>query len=203
MWIAPAESRRIFGRMISRVAADSGVGIFKRATFRETTVLLAVAWLVPFMVHLLPWSGDRPLGALLLPMFWTGFVAVYLYGLRVGLLVGLFAPALNLALTGLPALSRLAMMSFEITVFVTFAWWLVRRTSAGCWVAPLGYLVARLVAALLQILTGAAALDIGSALPASLLAALPGLVILAGVNYAVIKYYPKQGGGRVDDAAGV
>jgi hypothetical protein len=145
--------------MTSRVAAVSGVGIFKRATFRETTVLLAVAWLVPFMVHLLPWSGDRPLGALLLPMFWTGFVAVYLYGLRVGLLVGLFAPALNLALTGLPALSRLAIMSFEITVFVTFAWWLVRRKSAGFWVAPLGYLVARLAAALLQILTGTAALD--------------------------------------------
>ena len=189
--------------MTSRVAADPGVGIFKRATFRETTVLLAVAWLVPFMVHLLPWSGDRPLGALLLPMFWTGFVAVYLYGLRVGLLVGLFAPALNLVLTGLPALSRLAMMSFEIAVFVTLAWWLVRRKSAGFWVAPLGYLIASLAAAFLQILTGASALEIGSALPASLVAALPGLVILAGVNYAVIKYYPKQGGRHLDDAAGV
>jgi len=189
--------------MTTRAVADSGVGIFKRVTFRETTILLAVAWLVPFMVHLLPWTGDRPLGAHLLPMFWTGFVAVYLYGLRVGLLVGLFAPALNLVLTGLPALSRLAMMSFEITVFVTFAWWLVRRKSAGFWVAPLGYLTAKLAAALLQILTGASVLDIGSALPASLVAALPGFAILAGVNYAVIKYYPKPGGGRVDDAAGV
>jgi hypothetical protein len=189
--------------MSSRVVAESGVGIFKRTTFRETAVLLAVAWLVPFMVHLIPWSGDRPLGALLLPMFWTGFVAVYLYGLRVGLLVGLFAPALNLVLTGLPALSRLAMMSFEIAVFVSFAWWLVQRKSAGFWVAPLGYLTAKLATALLQILTGASALAVGSEFPTSLVAALPGLVILAGVNYAVIKYYPKQGGGRLDDAAGV
>jgi hypothetical protein len=121
----------------------------------------------------------------------------------VGLLVGLFAPALNLVLTGLPALSRLAMMSFEIAVFVSFAWWLVQRKSAGFWVAPLGYLTAKLATALLQILTGASALAVGSEFPTSLVAALPGLVILAGVNYAVIKYYPKQGGGRLDDAAGV
>ena len=49
----------------------------RKAGLRETAALLFVAWLVPFAVHLVPWSGDRPLGAYLLPMFWTAFVAVY------------------------------------------------------------------------------------------------------------------------------
>ena len=69
---------------------------FKKAGLRETAVLLALAWLVPFAIHLVPWSGGRPLGAYLLPVFWTMLVAVYFYGPVSGLLVGLFAPVLNL-----------------------------------------------------------------------------------------------------------
>ena len=42
------------------------------------------------MVHLIPWTGARPIGAYLLPMFWTAFVATYLFGSRIGALVGVF-----------------------------------------------------------------------------------------------------------------
>ncbi len=47
-----------------------------RVTWRETAILMLVAWLVPFLVHLVPWAGPRPLGVYLLPAFWTAFVAV-------------------------------------------------------------------------------------------------------------------------------
>lgn len=77
--------------------------VFKKAGLRETTGLLAVAWLVPLAVHLVPWSGERPFEAYLQPMFWATFVAAYFYGGRIGLLVGLFALAANLLVTGLPA----------------------------------------------------------------------------------------------------
>jgi len=179
--------------------------LFKRATVRDTVVLLAVAWLVPFMVHLLPWPGPRPLGAHLLPMFWTAFVAVYLHGLRVGLLVGLFAPALNLALTGLPALRWLSVLSFELVVFAVFAWWAVRHRPALWLIAPAGYLAAKLAATGLQTLLALFG-DLGAPsafLLGSLRNALPGLAVLAVINFALMKFYPKPAPGVRDDAPGV
>jgi uncharacterized membrane protein len=203
LWIALAESRRIFPGMSLRVQAVPCAGIFKRASIRETTTLLAVAWLVPFVLHLLPWQGERPLGAQLLPMFWTAFVAVYLYGLRTGFLVGLFAPALNLALTGLPSLPQLSLMSFEVVVFVGCAWWCVRRQPSWWLMAPACYLMAKLTAALLQSLPGGSLAGFFGAVSTSLLYALPGLVVLTAVNYLMMKLYPKQGGECRDDAPGV
>lgn len=178
---------------------------FKRAGLRETVVLLAVAWLVPLVVHLLPWAGTRPLGAHLLPMFWTAFVAVYLHGLRVGLLVALFAPALNLALTGLPALRWLSVLSFELVVFALFVWWAVRRRPAFWFIAPVGYVVAKLASSGLQSLVALFG-DLGSPgafLLGSLGNALPGLAVLAIVNFALLKLYPKPIVGVRDDSAGV
>lgn len=189
--------------MDSSVSARPFTGAFPRATISETALLLAVAWLVPFAVHLLPWAGEVPLGAHLLPMFWTAFVAVYLFGLRMGLLVGLFAPALNLALTGLPAASRLGWLGLEVTVFVLFAWWCVRRRSGWWLVAPLGYLVAKLAVAGLQTFRAAAAGELWAAVPAALLQALPGLGVLAAVNFALVRLHPRPGAGQPDDAAGV
>lgn len=186
--------------MSSGAVAASPSVVFKRATIRETVVLLAVAWLVPFLVHLVPWTGARPLGAHLLPMFWTALAAVHLFGLRTGLLVGLFAPALNLALTGLPAWSRLAMLGFEITVFVALVWWLTCRGRTAWYWAPLAYVVAKLASALLLLLGAGKSVAL---LPGSLLAALPGLAVLAGVNLVLTRMYPRGVGPRADDAAGV
>lgn len=177
----------------------------KRATLRGTAGLLAVAWLVPFVVHLLPWSGPRPLGAHLLPMFWTAFAAVYLHGLRVGLLVGLFAPALNLALTGLPALRWLSVLSFELVVFALFAWWAVRHRPALWFIAPAGYLAAKLASTGLQTLLALFG-DLGAPgafLLGSLRNALPGLAVLAIINFALLKFYPKPILGARDDTTGV
>lgn len=182
------------------VVAVPSSGVFKRATVRETAVLLAIAWLVPFFVHLVPWTGVRPLGAHLLPLFWAAFAAVYLFGLRTGLLVGLFTPALNLALTGLPALERLATMGFELTAFVAVAWWLLRRGRTAWYLAPVAYVAAKVGSTLLLLLgTGKSV----ALLPDSLLAALPGLAVLAGVNLLLARLYPRAAGARADDAAGV
>ncbi len=189
--------------MSSGVVAVSSSVVFKRATVRETAVLLALAWLVPFLVHLVPWTGVRPLGAHLLPLFWAAFAAVYLFGLRTGLLVGLFAPALNLALTGLPALSRLAMLGFEITVFVAVVWWLVRRGRTAWYLAPLAYVAAKLTGTILLFVAGSVPVSAWLALPTSLLATLPGLAVLTGVNLMLARLYPRSAGTRADDAAGV
>lgn len=164
-------------------------------------MLLAVAWLVPFLVHTLPWSGALPLGAHLLPIFWATFVAVYLYGLRVGLLIGVLTPAINLLLTGLPNLQRQAMMAVELVAFVTVAWLMVRRWPKVWLIAPLSYVAARIGVVVVQsVLTGA-----GNPVPViygSLLAGLAGLAALTAINFALVRLFPKSPDAS-DDAAGV
>ena len=180
---------------MSPIATPSG-SAFRKITVRETAVLLAIAWLVPFLVHLVPWSGARPLGAYLLPMFWATFIAVYFHGAGAGLLTGLFAPAINLLVTGLPAWKFLSVLSFELAVFALVLTWAVRRTPRFWLLAPLGYLVAKTASVLLQSATPVFG-DIGA--PArffatSVAGGAAGLAVLAGINFALVKFYPKGAG---------
>lgn len=171
---------------------------------RETAVLLAVAWLIPFLVHVLPWSGPRPLGAHLLPMFWATFVGVYFYGLRVGLLTGLFAPAVNLIVTGLPALQFLSVLAFELVVFAVFAWLMIRQTRAFWLTAPLGYVVAKTCSSTVQLFLAPFG-NLGEPLRffiGSLQNGLAGLAVLALINFGLVRMFP-QSASSSDDAAGV
>jgi len=180
---------------MTSLATTSPAGVFKKLTVREAAVLLALAWLVPFLVHLAPWSGARPLGAYLLPVFWATFIAVYFYGAAAGLLTGLLVPAISLAVTGLPAWRAVGSMSLELIVFVLATTWAVRRAPGFWLLAPLGYLVAKTVSALLL----SAATTLGSAAAAGhflahmLVGGAAGLVVLALINGALVKFYPKAG----------
>ncbi len=113
-----------------------------RASWRETLVLMIVAWLVPFLVHLIPWSGVRPLGVHLLPAFWTAFVAVYLYGAGVGVLVALVVPVVNTITTGLPVSDRVLAMSVELIAYAALAAVAVRRWPSFRLAAPFAWLPA-------------------------------------------------------------
>ena len=166
---------------------------FRKASARETAVLLAVAWLIPFAVHLAPWPGERPLGAYLLPMFWATFVAAYFYGVRTAVIVGLFAPVINLLVTGLPAWKFLSVLSVELVVFALVATWAVRRWPRVFLIAPLGYVVAKMASMAVQALTGIFG-DIGAPLAfftRSIGGALAGLAVLAAINGALVWFYPK------------
>jgi uncharacterized membrane protein len=188
--------------MDSSVVRSLSIGVFRKATARETAALLLVAGLLPFLIHLLPWSGARPLGAHLLPMFWTTFVAAYFYGPKSGVLVGLFAPMLNLVITGLPAWKFLGLISVELTVYALVAAWAVRRLPRFVLIAPLGYLVARLAVTTLQIALGV----LGDAVaPLAYLAqvvvsSLAGLIVLTAINGALVRFYPKRVGDSNDAA---
>lgn len=165
-----------------------------RATWRETLVLMLVAWAVPFLVHLIPWAGERPLGAHLLPAFWTAFVAVYLYGFGIGALVALVVPVVNLATTGLPIAERTALITLELVAFAGFAALLVRRWPALRFAALFAWLAAR-----------AAVLAVQWAVPAfgysrnpvdhflsSTTSAWPGLAVMLAVNFALVRLLPKD-----------
>jgi len=175
------------------LATTAPAGVFRQPTVRDAALLLALAWFIPFAVHLAPWSGARPLGVYLLPMFWATFVAVYFHGAAAGLLTGLFAPAVNLAVTGLPAWKFVGPASLELVVFALATTWAVRRAPRLWLLAPLGYLVAKTGAALLL---SAAAVVGDPGAPARFLShavvtGAAGLVVLALINAALVKFFPK------------
>jgi hypothetical protein len=163
---------------------------FQRAGVKETVVLLAVAWAIPFAVHLVPWSGERPLGAYLLPMFWATLVAVYFFGALTGIVTALCAPAINLAVTGLPALRGVGFASFELVVFVFALAFAVQRWPRALWLAPIGYVVAKLCTAGLQAVLGDAGVSAVS-LQHSFTRALTGMIVLAAIHAGLGSFFPK------------
>jgi uncharacterized membrane protein len=174
-------------------ATTAPAAVFRKLTVREALVLLVLAWLIPFLVHLAPWSGARPLGAYLLPVFWATFVAVYFYGTAAGLMTGLFTPALNLLVTGQPEWRMFGSISLELVAFVLVAAWIVRRAPRFWLLAPLAYAVAKTVAALVLSAAGTfGTLGAAQHFFSHLLAGgAAGLVALALINAALVKAYPK------------
>lgn len=179
--------------MISAALPASGVS-FKKAGARETAALLVVSWLIPFLVHMVPWSGERPLGAHLLPMFWATFVAVYFYGAAIGALVGLFAPAVNLILTGFPAWKFFGGMSLELLVFALVSAWAIRRAPRLMFIAPLGYIFAKLIAAVVLLLINSPVdwAASGASFLRSLAGSAAGLAVLLAIDGGLVWFYPKS-----------
>jgi len=177
-------------------ATTSSTGVFRKFTIREAAVLLALAWLIPFLVHLVPWANPRPLGAYLLPVFWATFIAVYFYGLTAGLLTGLFSPAINLLVTGLPSWRFFGMMGLELVVFVLITTWAVRQAPRFWLWAPLAYCVAKTLSALvLSTAKVVGGLDAAGYFFSHLVVGgTAGLVILALINGALVRFYPKVPG---------
>lgn len=205
-----ADNTPIFPSTLPRaIAGGRAAGA---AGARTNAVALALALASPVLVHMAPWGGATPLGAFLLPMFWAAFVAVYLYGIRAGLLVAVFGPVLNTFLTKFPELRLNAVMSFELLVFVVFAWTIMRsRRGRGFWLlAPLAYVLAKACSAGLRAAGVEAFGNIGPGLEffmRSVSNGVPGLVALALINFALVKGWigsgdsDSHGGGHGPEAA--
>lgn len=163
------------------------------ARWRETTILLATAGLVPFLVHLLPWSGHRPLGVYVLPVFWTTFVALYFRGVLLGLLVGLVTPVINLLVTGLPGSTTIGSMALEVFFFALAAALLIRRWPGLGITAPLAWIIGKGLAIIVQNLIPAFAEyeTPWSHLARSTQNGVAGLAILALINVLLASFYPK------------
>jgi hypothetical protein len=176
--------------MTTRVRA---VLVLPRVGWRETAVLLVAAWLVPVLVHLVPWDGHRPLGVYLLPVFWVTFVALYFHGAALGLLVGLVTPVINLSLTGLPAMQSVGMMSLEVAFFVVFAAGLMARWPGFRFTAPLACVVAKGAAIMVGFVVPAFGQTENPAqhLARSTQNGLAGLAVLAAINFLLVAFYPK------------
>lgn len=177
--------------------ASPAVG-FRKLSVPAALLLLALAWLLPFLVHLIPWSGARPLGAYLLPMFWATLVAVYLYGAALGVVIGLFGPLINLLVAGASMTKFISPMSLELAAFA-LAFALALRFWPRFWMlAPLAYLVARAVSTAFQsVVPSFGQMHAGfGAFFVSLGGVLPGLMVLLVINAALVRFYPRAGKNR-------
>lgn len=167
--------------------------VAKPVGWREATVLVVVAWLVPFLVHLIPWAGPRPLGVYLLPIFWTTFIALYFYGALPGLAIGLVTPLLNFALTGLPMARTLGLTTLELATFVAVGSIAVMRWPRFWFAAPLAWIAAK-----------AATMGIQAIVPLfhysdqpwrhllrSCENGLTGLAVLAVIHWLLVAFHPK------------
>jgi hypothetical protein len=165
-----------------------------RVRWSETLVLMAAAWLVPFVVHMVPWQGARPAGVYLLPVFWTAFVAVYFDGVAIGLLVALVTPAVNLLLSGLPAADVLGTMTIELVGYVFMSAWMVRRWPGFWLAAPLAYLPAKAVAIAVEWVVPALhdARNPLTHFKDSLANGVAGLGVLLFINLALVRLVPRN-----------
>jgi hypothetical protein len=150
---------------------------------------MIAAILLPFLVHLLPWSGARPAGVYLIPVFWTAFVAVYFGSTFTALAVALAMPVANLIGTGLPALDWVGPMSLELVAYVMVASILVHHWPRFWLAAPVAYVPAKAIAIAIQWFSpiGHDGREPLNHLVNATVNGLAGLAILTLINLALVK----------------
>ncbi len=163
------------------------------AAVRETTLVLAISLLLPFLVHLLPSWDDSPLGAHLLPIFYAPLGALLLGRTGVALAAAFLAPWLNHLLTGHPLLAMAILLNAQLVLFILVGHWQLRARLPAWLIGPLGYALALVISALPGTLlpgTGASFPLSLAAVPGILLRATPGLAILALIGWWFGRHRP-------------
>lgn len=150
-----------------------------------TVVTVALTFALPLLFHLLPSSGV-PLGARLLPIFYTPLLAALLFPPVVALSASLLAPFINHALMGNPPLPMAAQLSAELLVFSGVMLLMRRHWPRLPVTAPLAYLVARSVVFFAQQPATLASSGAWGVLLTSLRIALPGLAALFALNLVAV-----------------
>jgi hypothetical protein len=146
----------------------------------KTASVISGMVVLPFLVHLIPYSGKAPLGATLLPMFIVPLVGAFFVS-PVGLVVAaLAAPLLNYLLTGMPALPNLYVVTTELLLFSMAVSWLARRGWRFAGFSVLTFVAAKLAVYLPAVLIYGQRVSLehfGSYL-VGLKVALPGMLVL-------------------------
>lgn len=161
----------------------------------ESAFLVALALLLPLMVHLLPSWDDSPLGAKLLSIFYAPLLAAALGRTGLGLAAALCSPWLNLLLTGKPLPPVAAMLMVELVLFTTIARALIHYRGIRAWTGPASYLLLKPVTCLLLLLFPnwmPWATPLG-AVTGAVLNAWPGIVVLTLIGWALRRYPPTPG----------
>lgn len=139
-----------------------------RALTLQFGLVLAAAWALPALIHLLGLPVRQ-----LLPMHWPVILAGLVYGWRSGTVIGAASPIASYLISGMPRPAVLPSMTFELAAYGAIAGFMVQALQRGRVEAALASVIGgRLVFLAVMVTTG----TITTALPAYLQAAmLPGL----------------------------
>lgn len=152
-----------------------------------TVVTVVLTFALPLLFHLLP-SAGIPLGARLLPIFYAPLLATLLFPPVVALAASLTAPFINHVLTGNPPLPMATLLSAELLIFSGMVLLLRRRWPLLPVIAPLAYLIARVVVFFAQQPAALASDEAWQVLFTSLQVALPGFGMLLMLNLIVVSW---------------
>jgi hypothetical protein len=193
--IVPA---RQFACAAAGEGATSGPRLLTVSAASELGIVLALALMFPFMIHILPVPDDTRLGPRLLPMFYAPLLAALLGRTQSAFLVALLAPWLNWLLTRHPTPPSAVIMMVQLLTFVAVVRLLLAKVGARWFLAAPAYLLAfaasTLLVALFPNLIG------GRPVPAwasgTVTTALPGVAILVLINWLAFRFSsPGSGGG--------
>ncbi len=150
-------------------------------------VVAVFSALVPLFIHLFPYSGATPLGAVLLPMFYLPFIALVFFRLRVAFVAAILAPFINYMITGNPALGIVSLLSFELAIFTLVASQFLKNSNVKWITAPLSYVVTKGISSLV-VAVGIFNVGVTSAdfFSLSIINGLPGILVLLLINVAVV-----------------
>lgn len=167
----------------------------------QSTVVISLAFLLPFMVHLIPFSGEIPLGARFLPIFYAPLLAAF-WNLRTAGVATIAMPFVNLLTTGNPPSNFALIMTLEVAVFLLLAWKLKTVNKINIITGPLSYLGAKVVSSIILGITlflgytQIAPLDFALN---SILNGIPGIIVMFIISYFLVANQTKPSVSRPTD----
>ncbi|MDH5598079.1 MAG: hypothetical protein OEY34_03080 [Cyclobacteriaceae bacterium] len=171
------------------IQLDSEEGLLKRLQIGATIGTIVATICLPILIHLIPFEGSIPLGAILLPVFYAPLFAVYKYKYHVAIITSVIAPWLNHLITGFPAKPLLSVITIELFVFTLILIFLRNQKGIRWFAGPLVYIITKTISGSLiylfpAILEGGIPLNYGIN---SISNATPGILVLLGINILVVK----------------
>ena len=158
--------------------------------FVETFIVLAVASLLPVLVHLIPSTAAVPVGVRLLPIFYAPLVAVILFRPHVGIIAGLFAPLASAVITGRPDIQAIYMLTADLFVSMVLLSLIYKRFKTFWGAALVAYLFAKFFSSVVLGIIPEFGAGLGRIefFLYTIKISEPGLLILLLINFLTIKY---------------
>lgn len=163
-------------------------GTFQSSSIWLRLGILGIAVLMPAFMHVVPQIDGVSWGARFLPIFYAPMVALFAFGLPAAVGVGAAMPGIYCLVTGSPAGAVVPILSLELVAFAALLRVIEGCRLPGVFAPALCYLAAKLISALVLVMTAGSVSGQQSVLAffsASALNAIPGIVALCVVFWGL------------------
>ncbi|MCG8526542.1 MAG: hypothetical protein MI748_09200 [Opitutales bacterium] len=158
----------------------------------EAGIVVALMFLLPYVIHLIPSWDDSPIGGKLLPIFYAPLIAAMTRKIQISIIASVVSPWINHFITGSPPLPIAAMLCIQLVPFSAIAFVLAKRFPHQFWVGPVAYLASKPFILLLFFLlpNWMPPVDPINHLLGTTINAIPGIIILAILSFLSHRTFP-------------